>query len=310
MEWMIGPNARVLGLWLIAAMGCTAGACAGDRADGANHVSDSLPVDAGVEVIGAGVISTPSRNEVFPAEDPVTGDLWFSAYDDDFNGQTVMVSRRAPSGWSEPEVAPFSGHWGDRAPRFSPDGQALYFTSNRPGTLGEDADDQNIWRVDRTANGWSEPTLLPAPVNSSWNDMHVVVTERTFWIPSRRDGGFGNSDIYRLARSGGPVIERLPAPVNDSLSQPDLWVSQDDTWMILVITDHPDGFGGDDLFVSRWDGTRWSASRNLGPIVNSDQYEYGPSVSQDGRYLFFNSLRGGTEDIYRIALSALPALDH
>lgn len=38
---------------------------------------------------------------------------------------------------------------------------------------------------------------------------------------------------------------------------------------------------------------------NLGPEINTAEYEYGPSVSADGRYLLFTSHRDGPANIYR-----------
>jgi Tol biopolymer transport system component len=102
--------------------------------------------------------------------------------------------------------------------------------------------------------------------------------------------------------SDGALLH-LPTPVNDENSQPDLWVSPDESWMILVITDHPSGFGGDDLYLSRWDGSVWSTPSNLGPGVNSEEYEYGPTISADGQYLYFTSHRGESADVYRVLLS-------
>jgi hypothetical protein len=180
------------------------------------------------ELVGAGVISTPDRNQTFPAEDPRTGDLWFSVYNDDFDEHTIVVSRRAGDGWSMPEVAPFSGRWGDRAPRFDPDGMTLYFTSNRPPAPEAEPGDMNIWRVARTADGWSAPELVPGAVNSPARDIHVALTDSGIWFASAREGGFGRSDVYRVSRSDPGVAFHLPAPVNDSLSQPDVWVSADE----------------------------------------------------------------------------------
>ena len=75
--------------------------------------------------------------------------------------------------------------------------------------------------------------------------------------------------------------------------------------MILAITDHPDGYGGDDLYVSFNTEGEWGAPRNLGQPVNSFEYEYGPAISPDGQYLYFSSHRRGSADIYRIEVSAL-----
>jgi Tol biopolymer transport system component len=51
------------------------------------------------------------------------------------------------------------------------------------------------------------------------------------------------------------------------------------------------------------DGSVWSTPSNLGPGVNSEEYEYGPTISADGQYLYFTSHRGGSADVYRVLLS-------
>ena len=43
-----------------------------------------------VERVGDGVVST-DRNETFPAQDPVTGALWFSVYEGSFSDQSIKT---------------------------------------------------------------------------------------------------------------------------------------------------------------------------------------------------------------------------
>lgn len=253
-----------------------------------------------VELVSQGVIST-DRNETFSAENPSDGSLWFSVYDNSFSAQTIMVARPVKSGWATPTVVPFSGEWGDRAPRFSPDGTELFFTSNRPREESGSRGDMNIWRVVREGDSWSEPEQLDSPLNSEAQDIHSSVTREAVWVASNREGGYGRSDIYRIDHDG--TMTRFSTPINDEQSQPDLYVSADETWMILVITDHPDGYGGDDLYLSRFDGESWSVPTNLGPEINTDEYEYGPTVSGDGEYLYFTSRPGDSADVYRVPLS-------
>jgi Tol biopolymer transport system component len=255
-----------------------------------------------VELVGQGVIST-ERNETFPAENPVDDSLWFSVYDDSFDAQTIMLARRTERGWAAPEVAPFSGEWGDRAPRFSMDGTILYFSSNRPRTPNGSPADMNIWQVHRAGDSWGKPELMGSPLNSDAEDFHTSTTNQAIWLASNREGGRGRSDIYRVGENGG--VEHLAAPINDENSQPDLWVSPDESWMILAITDRPGGYGGDDLYLSRFDGESWSVPTNLGPEINSAEYEYGPTVSADGEYLYFTSHRRGSADVYRVLLETL-----
>ena len=131
-------------------------------------------------------MSLDDRHETFPAIDPVDGSLWFSTYDQNFDKQTVMRAAKAGASWSAAEKVAFStGEFGDRAPRFSPDGKRLYFTSNRPAP-GARPGDLNIWVVERQGSGWSAPALVPAPVSSpDSRDMHnVVLTDGTIFLSS------------------------------------------------------------------------------------------------------------------------------
>ena len=259
---------------------------------------------AAQEIVAEGVVST-ARNQTFPSVDPVSGDLWFSEYNDSFDEQTILVSHQVDETWQHPEVASFSGKWGDRAPRFSPDGSSIYFTSNRPVVGREALGDMNIWKVARSDEGWGEPTFVDSPVNSESSDMHASVSENGIWVASRREGGLGQSDIYRIDTDGS--VDHLPPPLNDEHSQSDLWISADESWMILVITNYPGGFGGDDLYISFRDGDVWSTPVNLGTAINTPEYEYGPSVSPDEQFLYYSSHRAGPSHIYRIPLA--PILD-
>ena len=59
----------------------------------------------------------------------------------------------------------------------------------------------------------------------------------------------------------------------------------------LILTVCPDG--GCDLYESVKIGNDWSKPRNLGPNVNSRAWDSQPSLSADGRTLYFISNRGG-----------------
>ena len=158
----------------------------------------------------------------------------------------------------------------------------------------------NVWRLQRAGTEWSAPQLLESDVNSKAADIHPSVTSAGIWVASSREGGMGRSDIFRVGSDGG--VEHLGAPLNDEYSQPDLWVSPDETWMVLAITDHPDGYGGDDLYVSRFENGAWSMPVNLGPEINTPEYEYGPWITADGEYLLLTSHRDGPSHVYRLPI--------
>jgi ketosteroid isomerase-like protein len=259
-------------------------------------------------VVGAGTVSLDGRNETWPAVDPVDGSLWFSVYSDDFDAQRLYRSERADGGWGPAAPVAWSdGRYGDRAPRFALDGSALYFTSTRP-VPGRPDGDLDIWVVERGSDGWGAPRPVPAPVSSDGRDMHATATaDGDLFVASDRPGSAGRTDLLRVPAVAGSWGEAawLPAVINDERSQPDALVAPDGSWLIVVVTDHPSGLGGDDLFLARRTSTGWTPLEHLPAPVNSEAYEYGPSLSPDGDTVYFTSHRRGSADLFAIPIRAL-----
>src|SRR6202011_1822690 len=83
------------------------------------------------------------------------------------NIYTIFTSTFRHGRWSEPAVAPFSGRYWDFDAVFSPDGSKVFFGSDRPAPGRVKADkDFDIWMVEKTERGWTEPQRLDDPVNS------------------------------------------------------------------------------------------------------------------------------------------------
>lgn len=256
------------------------------------------------ERFAPGVVSTDGSGETWIAFEPDGRTVYFSRYDGDaFDRQTVYETRLAGDAWSPPTVASFSGRYGDRAVRISPDGRRLVFSSDRP-LAGSQERRWRLWLAEKGPGAtWSSPVPLPAPVNAGERDYHGVFTaDGALYWASVRPGGRGRSDVYRSvpAAAGWSAPEQLPAPINTAGSEPDLYVSPDGRFMILVATDREGGYGGDDLWISHRTSRGWTEPRNLGPAVNTAEYEYGPVLSPDGAWLYFTSHRTGGGDIYRI----------
>jgi hypothetical protein len=262
------------------------------------------------ELVQPGVISTDG-GEIFPALSPDGQTLYFNTHLAGWSSHRLMMSRLGPDGWGEPEMLPFSGVYNDRAPRPSPDGRVLFFSSDRPlPGASRPRGDFNLWTVELMDDGsWGEPQPLPPPVTTEADEWHSSLTaDGTLYFSSRnRPDSHGFSDLYRARFDGESYSEpeNLGSPFNDRRSQSDVYVGPDGSFMVFVITDHPEGFGGDDLWASFFRDGVWTDPVNLGPEVNTSQYEYGPAVSPDGRYLYFSSHRRGLGDIYRIQLSEL-----
>ncbi len=78
---------------------------------------------------------------------------------------------------------------------FSKDGQALYFTSNRKGTLGG----LDIYRSDRQSDGkWGIPVNLGSGINSRYNEETPYISEdgQTLYFSSYGHYNMGGYDVF------------------------------------------------------------------------------------------------------------------
>ncbi len=91
----------------------------------------------------------------------------------------------------------------------------------------------------------------------------------------------------------------------DSESEGALSLSYDNRYIFFTSCHQPDGYGSCDLYYSTRQGDQWTDPVNLGPAVNSSRWESQPSLSSDGRTLYFASNRpggSGGSDIWKTLL--------
>lgn len=208
----------------------------------------------------------------------------------------VFYKKNKNDEWEGPEVAPFSGSYSDADPSFSSDGKRLFFISKRPlnDTLDQPKD-FDIWVTDRTETGWSQPINLGTPVNTSANEFYVSVTDEgsIFYSAQYGERGYGRSDIYEARRGadGKYVVENLGEAINSPTGEGDPYVSPDGKMIIFMSWGRSEDLGGGDLYISFKKDGKWSKAKNLGEKINSNQFEYCPMMSPDGKYFFWTSYR-------------------
>ena len=80
-------------------------------------------------------------------------------------------------------------------------------------------------------------------------------------------------------------------------------------YMIFASVNRANGFGSGDLYVSFKDEFgKWKNAINMGEKINSKGNEICPSVSLDGKYLFYTSNRSGKSRMYRVAAQVIENL--
>lgn len=87
--------------------------------------------------------------------------------------------------------------------------------------------------------------------------------------------------------------QSLSKNINSSLNEGTCTISADGRRLIFTSCVGRQSYGSCDLYESIKTGDEWSVPRNLGPMVNSAEWESQPSLSADGRTLYFVSDRRG-----------------
>jgi OmpA-OmpF porin, OOP family len=81
--------------------------------------------------------------------------------------------------------------------------------------------------------------------------------------------------------------------INTKFNEGTSTISADGRMLIFTSCQGRENIGSCDLYVSYKTGDEWSVPENLGPAINSRAWESQPSLSADGRTLYFISDRGG-----------------
>lgn len=211
------------------------------------------------------------------------------------NAFSTIVHRRRVNGlnWSAPEVASFSGAFGDLEPAFSRDGQKLFFSSNRP-LSGDKTKDYDIWFVEKVNGLWSNPVNLGKPVNTDANEFYPsVATNGNLYFTAEYTTGIGKEDIYVCRWTNGTFgkSEPLDTAVNSKRWEFNAYVSPDESYILFTSYGRKDDSGGGDLYISLKDATgKWKPAENL-KAINSSKIDYCPFVSVDQKILYFTSGR-------------------
>ncbi|MFN8395369.1 MAG: hypothetical protein U0176_12060 [Bacteroidia bacterium] len=134
----------------------------------------------------------------------------------------------------------------------------------------------------------------------------------------QRKDGFGAKDLYVSFEQGEGYSEplNLGATVNTAATEMSPFLAADGKTLFFA-SDGYSGYGNKDIFMTRrlddsW--TKWTEPANLGPIINSNDWDGYFSVPASGEYGYFCSENAsiGKTDIFRIRLpeSLKPGATH
>src|SRR5206468_10208906 len=105
-------------------------------------------------------------------------------------------AKRINGQWSKPETAWFSGRFNDLEPAFSPDGNKIFFTSNRPRKKSDSSKkDYDIWYLQKKGTVWEEPVPLDSLINTDKDEFYPSLSKNGN-LYFTRDNGEAKDDIF------------------------------------------------------------------------------------------------------------------
>lgn len=183
------------------------------KIDGSGEWTDAEPLEEpfGQQIDDGTPSLTPDGKTMFFTRCP---------YDDSkVNVAECYEIKRSGGRWGEP-VRVIPG--GDSTmmvahPAISPDGNTLYFVSDREGGLGG----KDIYVTNRnTDNSWSEPENLGAMVNTQGDELFPYVRDNgELYFSSNGHPNYGGLDIFKAVKNEGDryVVTNMGLPINSNL---------------------------------------------------------------------------------------------
>jgi len=212
----------------------------------------------------------------------------------------VLFTHYENNKWSEPTEPEFAKGMVCLRPIFSYDDQRIYFASNRPGGLGS----QDIWYVEKTDSGFSEPKNLGYPVNSEkFEAQQTFTSDGTVYFNGTMVGKRFNRGILRSRLRHGSYLspEKLGYPINimdtNALDYTP-FIARDESYLLFCSNRHDVKNEDCRIYISFRDSNdHWSNPVNISEIMGFDFDSRDPYVSPDEKYLFFSS----GENIYWVS---------
>ena len=186
-------------------------------------------------------------------------------------------------------------------PSLSQDGLTLLFGAARLNSLGQLDEDIYIATRETTSQPFDPPQNLGAPVNAlGFGDYSPELTDDglTLYFSSSRPGGLGEGDLYVTTRESIDDPWAPPQNLGPNVNtpyfegQPSISANGKTLYWDSV---RPDGLGDFDIWMATRGnvGSDFGPAVNVGPEVNTVGPEFGAAISQNEKQLFFSSSRPG-----------------
>ncbi len=142
-----------------------------------------------------------------------------------------------------------------------------------------------------------KPENLGNNINTSLSEYWTSITADgktiTFTVSNRKT--HSQEDLYHSTKINGKwqKANKIDAPINTAGSEGAQSISADGRTMVFTACLRRDSYGSCDLYISYKRGNRWTTPVNMQAPINTKYKESQPSLSADGRTIYFASNRPG-----------------
>lgn len=151
------------------------------------------------------------------------------------------------------------------------------------------------------------PINLGANINTNQEEYLPAITadEETIIFTRRTNN---NEDFYTSSKLDSKWKKSIYLSTNintSTLNEGAQCISPDGMYLFFTGCNRPDGKGRCDIYVCKREGKEWSKPFNLGAPINTPAWETQPSLTANGRTLYFVSSRAGGlggDDIWKTEL--------
>ncbi len=174
---------------------------------------------------------------------------------------------------------------------FTPDGETLYFTRGQ-------ADGGGLFESKLRNGTWSNPEQVTfSSGGDNDNDLFVSPSgSKCFFMSNRPISGTAGQkeqDIWSVQKEGADwgVPQHLGSGVNSEARDGFPSVTKDGTLYFFSEREH--GYGSSDIYRAKFVGGKYTEPENIGPVINTKDWDGLPYIAPDESFLILFSTRPG-----------------
>jgi len=249
------------------------------------------------KVFASDIVSINGRNASAISFSPDLDEMYFSAHEKDEETSSIYFSKLKGKKWTPVKRVNFTngGKNEELYPSVSLIDKRIYFTA-----FDSIFSDEKIWYVNRLEDSWSDAIQLDSPIND----------DLVFYINQAKNGdlfytSISKGKMYYAPNKNGefPEVQEIEIEYGHHG-----FISPSQEYL-LVYTRNKENKDHDIYVCFKENDGTWANPIPLGNEVNSSFNESGPSITPDGKYLFFNrSNEDESSNIYWVSTDVIENL--